>query len=302
MKAIVLDAYGPPSNLQLKDVPTPIAGPGQVLIEVRAAGVNPIDWKMRSGQMRDLFPVNFPAILGFDVAGVVRSCGPAVTGFAPGDRVFGRAPAAYAEYLAGDVSGLAKIPSGLDFTTAAALPVISTTADQLIRKAVQARKGQTILLTGALGSVGRLALFCSLELGVRVIAGVRSSHIGEARALGAERAVDPSREEDLAALEPVDAVADCVGGELGPRLLPLIKPGGVYACIVGPPRGAEAYPSVRIESFGSQPDPQAMLHYAAAIGAGRLQLPLGLVLPLAQAAEAHIQGERGGAGKIVLTL
>ncbi len=302
MKAVVLDAYGPPSNLQLKNVPTPTAGSGQVLIEVRAAGVNPIDWKMRSGQTRDLFPVNFPAILGFDVAGVVRSCGPQVTVFTPGDRVFGRAPAAYAEYVAGDVSGLAGIPSGVDFTTAAALPVISTTADQLIRKAAQARKGQTILLTGALGSVGRLALFCALELGVRVIAGVRSSHIGEALALGAERAVDLAREEDLAALDPVDAVADCVGGDLGPRLLPHIKPGGVYASIVGPPRGAEAYPSLRIHSFGSQPDPQAMLHYAAAIGEGRLQLPLGLVLPLAQAAEAHIQGERGGAGKIVLTL
>ncbi len=302
MKAVVLDAYGPPSNLQLKDVPAPTAGPGQVLIAVRAAGVNPIDWKMRSGQTRDLFPVHFPAILGFDLAGVVLSCGSGVTGFAPADRVFGRASAAYAEYVAGDVSGLARVPSGVDFTTAAALPVISTTADQLIRNAVQAQKGQTILLTGALGSVGRLALFCALELGARVVAGVRSSHIGQVLALGAHQALDLAREQDLAALEPVDAVADCVGGELGPRLLPHIKPGGVYASIVGPPRGAEAYPSVRIEFFGSQPDPQAMLHYAAAIGQGRLQLPLGLVLPLAQAAEAHIQGERGGAGKIVLTL
>jgi NADPH:quinone reductase-like Zn-dependent oxidoreductase len=302
MKAVVLDAYGPPSNLRLKDVPAPTAGPGQVLIAVRAAGVNPIDWKMRSGQTRDLFPVHFPAILGFDLAGVVLSCGSGVTGFAPADRVFGRASAAYAEYVAGDVSGLARVPSGVDFTTAAALPVISTTADQLIRRAVQAHKGQTILLTGALGSVGRLAMFCALELGARVVAGVRSSHIGQVLALGAHQALDLAREQDLAALEPVDAVADCVGGELGPRLLPHIKPGGVYASIVGPPRGAEAYPSVRIESFGSQPDPQAMLHYAEAIGEGRLQLPLGLVLPLAQAAEAHIQGERGGAGKIVLTL
>ena len=302
MKAVVLDAYGPPSNLRLKDVPAPTAGPGQVLIAVRAAGVNPIDWKMRSGQTRDLFPVHFPAILGFDLAGVVLSCGSGVTGFAPADRVFGRASAAYAEYVAGDVSGLARVTSGVDFTTAAALPVISTTADQLIRRAVQAHKGQTILLTGALGSVGRLAMFCALELGARVVAGVRSSHIGQVLALGAHQALDLAREQDLAALEPVDAVADCVGGELGPRLLPHIKPGGVYASIVGPPRGAEAYPSVRIESFGSQPDPQAMLHYAEAIGEGRLQLPLGLVLPLAQAAEAHIQGERGGAGKIVLTL
>ncbi len=301
MKAVVLDAYGPPSNLHYKDVRTPAAAPRHVLLQMRAAGVNPIDWKMRSGQTRDLFPLKFPAILGFDVAGVVHSCAPDVTAFAPGDRVFGRAPAAYAESVAADVSGLARIPDGVDFITAAALPVISTTADQFIRRAAQAQPGQTILLTGALGSVGRLALFCARELGVAVIAAVRSSHIDEALALGALRAVDPARDQDLANLGPVDAVADCVGGDLGPRLLPLIKPGGVYASLVGPPRGAEAYPSVRIHAFGSQPDPQAMLHYATAIGAGRLQLPIGLVLPLAEAAEAHIRGERGGTGKIVLT-
>ncbi|MGC9199041.1 MAG: NADP-dependent oxidoreductase [Acidobacteriaceae bacterium] len=301
MKAVVLDHYGPPSNLCYRDVPTPVAGPNQVLIEVRAVGVNPIDWKMRAGQMRDLFPLQFPIILGFDVAGVVRSCGLGVTSFGVGERIFGRASAAYAEWVAGEVSCLAKIPAGVDFTTAAALPVVSTTADQLIRRAIQAQKGQTILLTGALGSVGRLALFCAVELGVQVIAGVRSSQISEALALGAARAVDVGSENDLSSLGPVDAIADCVGGDLGPRLLPLVKPEGVYGSIVGPPRRAEQYPSVRIQAIGSQPDPEAMVRIATAIGQGRLKLPISLVLPLAQAAEAHIRGERGGEGKIVLT-
>ncbi len=301
MKAVVLDEYGPPSNLHYQEVPTPAAGSNQVLIEVRAAGVNPIDWKMRSGQTRDLFPLKFPIILGFDVAGVVSSCGSGVSSFAVGDRVFGRAPAAYAEWVAGDISGLARIPAGVDSTTAAALPVVVTTADQLIRRAIQAQKGQTILLTGALGSVGRVALFCALELGVQVIAGVRSSQISEALELGATRAVDLGNQDDLASLGPLDAIADCVGGDLGPRLLPLVKPGGVYGSIVGPPRRADQYPSVRIQAIGSQPDPEAMVRLATAIGEGRLKFPIGMVLPLARAAEAHIRGERGGEGKIVLT-
>jgi NADPH:quinone reductase-like Zn-dependent oxidoreductase len=94
MKAVVLHQYGPPSNLVLEEVADPTAGPNQILIELHAAGINPIDWKMRSGVAREVFPVEFPAILGFDVAGIVRSVGEGVTGFNPGDRVFGRAPRA----------------------------------------------------------------------------------------------------------------------------------------------------------------------------------------------------------------
>ena len=300
MKAVVLDQYGPPSNLHLEDVAAPTAGPNQVLIEVHAAGVNPVDWKMRGGDARAIFPVEFPAILGFDVAGVVRTCGEGVTTFAAGDRVFGRAPKAYAELVAADISGLAKIPDGVDFNTAAALPVIATTADQLIVKAANTQAGQTILLTGALGSVGRLALFRALELGATVIAGVRSTQVDEARALGAQKAVDIADDASLRSLGTVDAVADTIGGDLAPKLLTHVKSGGHYGSIVGPPRGAELYPSVHINAFGSQPDPAAMVHFAEAIRDGKLKLPIDLVLPLSEAAEAHARGEHGGIGKIVL--
>ncbi|MGA8938323.1 MAG: NADP-dependent oxidoreductase [Acidobacteriaceae bacterium] len=301
MKAVVLHAYGPSSNLHVEDVAAPTVGPNQVLIEVHAAGINPIDWKMRGGEAREIFPVEFPAILGFDVAGVVRSCDEGVTAFAPGDRVFGRAPKAYAELVAADVSGLAKIPDGVDFNTAAALPVIATTADQLIVKAANTKAGQTILLTGALGSVGRLALYRALELGATVIAGVRATQIDEALALGAQQAIDITDDASLRRVGTVDAVADCIGGDLAPKLLTHVKSGGNYGSIVGPPRGAELHPSVHINAFGSQPDPAAMVHFAEAIRDGKFKLPIDLVLPLSEAAEGHAKGERGGIGKIILT-
>ena len=291
---------GPPSNLHVEDVAAPTAGPNQVLIEVHAAGINPIDWKMRGGEARAIFPVEFPAILGFDVAGILRSCGEGVTAFAPGDRVFGRAPKAYAELVAADVSGIAKIPDGVDFNTAAALPVIATTADQLIVEAANTQAGRTILLTGALGSVGRLALYRALELGATVIAGVRAKQIDEALALGAQQAVDIPDDASLRSLGMVDAVADTIGGDLAPKLLTHIKSGGCYGSIVGPPRGAELHPSIHINAFGSHPDPAAIVHFAEAIRDGKLKLPIDLVLPLSEAAEGQAKGERGGIGKIIL--
>lgn len=301
MKAVVLHAYGPPTNLKFEDVPAPTAGPTQLLIEVHAAGINPIDWKMRSGATREIFPVSFPAILGFDIAGVVRSCGANIIGFAPGDRVFGRAANAYAELVASEPSGLAKIPDGLDFVTAAALPVVATTADQLITEAAKVQSGQKILLTGTLGSVGRLALYRALELGATVIAGVRAQQVDQALALGAQQAIDITDDAALRSLGSLDAVADTLGGDLAPKLLTHVKAGGYYGSIVGPPRGAELHPAVHINAFGSHPDPAAMLHLAEAIRDGKLKLPVDLVLPLSEAAEGHARGERGGIGKIVLT-
>ena len=301
MKAVVLHEYGPPSKLLYEDFADPKPGPAQVLIEVYAAGVNPIDWKMRSGVAKNVFPVSFPAILGFDVAGIVRECGTGVQGFAKGDHIFGRVSGAYAELAIGKATDLAKIPDRVDLTTAAALPVVATTADQLIREAAKAQSGQTILLTGALGSVGRIALFSALEQGVKVIAGVRKKQIDEAKSLGATEAIDISDDDAIARLGTVDAVADTIGGDLAPKLLAHIKEGGNYGSIVGPPKDAALHPTVHINAFGSHPDAKAIVHYAEAIRDGKLKLPIDLILPLSKAAEAHTKGEKGGIGKIVLT-
>lgn len=300
MKASVLHEYGPAKNLKYEDFPDPQPGPGEVLIHVSAIGVNPVDWKMRSGATKDFFPVEFPGIIGRDVAGTVRSCGEGVEGFTDGDRVFALADHTYAELCVVKASDLVRVPDGLELTTAAAIPLVAVTADQLIRKAIAAEAGQTILLTGAVGSVGRCALFCALELGVKVIAGVRSKQKEEALALGAIAAIDVGDSGELASLGFVDAVADAVGGPLAARLLGKVKPGGRYGSLVGPPASAALHPTVSVQPMSAVPDAVATLHYAEAVRDGKLKLQVDRMMALDEAAEAHAAAEKGGTGKIVL--
>ena len=247
MKASVLHEYGVPSKLRYEDFADPSPGPGEVRVRVLAASVNPVDWKMRSGEAKEMFPVEFPAVLGRDVAGVVESLGPNVTGFKEGDKVFAMARATYAELCVIPAATLAHIPEGLEMTLAGALPLVALTADQLIREATEVQKGQTILLTGATGSVGRCALFCALELGAKVIAGVRKKQIEEARSLGAVSAIDLDDEHELARIGLLDGVADTVGGKLAPRLLSKVKPGGTFGSVLGPPADAALHPLVRVK-------------------------------------------------------
>lgn len=301
MKAAVLHEYGPASNLKFEDSPDPTAAPGEVLVRITAAGVNPIDWKIRSGMMKDHMPLPLPTILGYDLAGVVLSLGEGVEGFTEGDKVFARTPHAYAQLAAVKAADLVKVPEGLELTTAAALGVITNTGDQLILEQSGAKAGDTVLLTGALGSVGRVALYAAKEAGIKVIAGVRKKQFDEALALGATSTLDISDDDAIAKLGTVDAVCDAIGGDLASKLLPHVKQGGVYASIVGPPKDAALHPTVQVHAFGSHPDPKALAHYAEAIRDGKLEIPIGLILPLAEAAKAHEAGEKGGVGKIILT-
>lgn len=300
MKAVVLHEYGPPSKLKYEDFPDPRPGKGEVLVSVRAASVNPIDWKMRSGAAKDHFPVTFPAVLGRDVAGLVRELGEGVKDFAVGDHVFALAWGTYAELCVVKATDLARIPEGLEMTTAAAVPLVSCTGDQLIRNATAVESGQTIVLTGALGSVGRCALFCAMEIGANVIAGVRKNQIAEAKSLGAVEAIDIDDDSAIAKLGTIDGVADAVGGSIAPKLLAKVKPGGNYGSLVGPPKDAALHPTVKIKTMTAQPNPATYVHYAEAIRDGRLKLPIDRVMPLQDTAEAHAVGEKGGVGKIVL--
>ncbi|HZQ44078.1 MAG TPA: NADP-dependent oxidoreductase [Acidobacteriaceae bacterium] len=300
MKAAVLHEYGPPSILKYEDFPDPKPGPGEVLVAVRAASINPIDFKMRSGAAKAHFPVTFPAILGRDVAGVVRALGEGVKDFAVGDRVFALAWGTYAELCVVKAADLAKIPEGVDMTTAATVPLVSCTGDQLIREATAVQPGQTILLTGAVGSVGRCALFAAREIGAKVIAGVRKNQIDEAKSLGAIDAIDLS-DSAIAKLGTLDGVADAVGGDIAPKLLAKVKPGGNYGSLLGPPKDAALHPTVNIKPMTAHPAPATYVHYAEAIRDGKLKLPIDRVMPLSDAAQAQAAAEKGGAGKIVLT-
>jgi len=300
MKAVVLHEYGPAKNLKYEDFEDPKPGTGEVLVRVQAVSLNPIDWKMRSGSAKERFPVEFPAILGRDLAGIVRELGEGVTNFKEGDRVFALASHTYAELCVVKVSELARIPEGLELTTAATIPLVSVTGDQLMRDGAKAQKEQTILLTGALGSVGRIALYAAKEIGAKVIAGVRKKQIEQALALGAVAAIDIGDDDEIAKLGSVDAVADTIGGPIAAKLIGKVKPGGNYGSVVGPPSNAALHPTVQVNAVVAHPDAKTYIHYAEAIRDKKLILPIDRMLPLADAAEAQSAAEKGSVGKIIL--
>ncbi len=300
MKAVLLHKYGGPNELTLEDWQDPTPGEGEVLIRVAAASINPIDYKMRSGVMHHMFPVEFPAILGFDLSGIVRAVGPGVTSLAPGDRVFGRAMRAYAELCVVKAEQLAKIPEGLDLVEAAALPLVLDTGDQLIRLGTNIQAGQTVLITGAIGGVGRSAVWTAKQAGATVIAGVRTKQLEEAKTIGADRVIALDDKDAMAKLGLLDAVADTVGGETGNQLLAHIKPGGILGTVVGPPTDAALHPTVRIGMVGAKPDPVRLLEMARAVVAGKLTIPIDRMIPLADAGEGQAAAEKGGIGKVLL--
>jgi NADPH:quinone reductase-like Zn-dependent oxidoreductase len=301
MKAVVLHEYGPAKNLKYEDFDDPVPGPDEVLIRVHAVSLNPVDWKMRSGAAKERFPVSFPAILGRDVAGTVSKLGEGVEGFKVGDRVFALAHATYAEFCVVKAAELALIPEGLEITTAGAVPLVSLTGDQLIRRGAQVQAGQTIILTGALGSVGRCALFAALEIGATVIAGVRKQQIDEALSLGAIAAIDTDDDKSIASIGVVDAVADTVNHDVAAKLIAKVKPGGIFASVLGPPANAALHPTVQVNAIMAGPDPKTVVHYAEAIRDGKLKLPIDRLMPLSEAGQAQAIAEKGGIGKIVLT-
>lgn len=302
MKAVRIHEYGGPDKLQLDDdVPVPSLGPHSVLIEAVAAGVNPIDWKVRSGARRKDMPLTLPGILGRDVSGVVQRVGTEVAGFKAGDRVLAMTHETYAELVAVDESLITRLPDGLTLVDAAAIPLVSVTGDQLVRRATSVQPGQTLVVTGALGGVGRAALHAAMKMGVHAIAGVRSHELSDAQSLHASDVLAIDDEQALAALEPVDAVADTVGGVVAVRLLAKIKPGGSFGYASVLPEGAsEQHASVRVKRVVGSADPATVREYAEDILEGKFVLPIGRRLALSDAAQAHILGERGGVGKIVL--
>ena len=165
MRAIVVHEYGGPEVLRYEEYPDPVAGAGEVLVRVAAASVNPVDYKRRSGAMKDFFPINFPGVIGRDVSGAVAAVGREVQGFAVGNRVFAMANHTYAELCVVKAAILAHIPDGIDLVEAAALPLVTTTGNQLIALGTDVKSGQTVLISGAAGSVGRSAVFTAKSRG-----------------------------------------------------------------------------------------------------------------------------------------
>jgi NADPH:quinone reductase-like Zn-dependent oxidoreductase len=302
MRAVVLHEYGGPEKLKFEDnVSEPQISGGTVLIATAAASVNPIDWKLRSGMRQKDSPLSFPAILGRDVSGVVRMVGTNVKHFKAGDRVLALSNATYAELVAVDDSDVTHLPDGVDLEDAAAIPLIALTGDQLVRLATNVKKGQVVLITGALGSVGRAAVHTAKKIGALVIAGVRAKELNDALSLGVSDVLAIDDDKAIEKFRLVDAIADTVGGEVAAKLIAKVKQSGSfgYASVL-PESSAAQNPTVKITRVRTQPDPSKVREFADDVRDGKFVLPIGRRMQLHDAAEAHVLGEKGGIGKILL--
>jgi NADPH:quinone reductase-like Zn-dependent oxidoreductase len=305
MRAMQFAEFGPPEVLQLTEVPKPAPTPGMVVLRVRASGINPADYKWRSGWVNASvpdMPVRLPQIPGYDVAGTVEAVGEGVTGIAIGDRIVAMldhvGKSGYAEFAAVLADHAVPIPDAMDFVTAAALPCAGLTGVQLIEDFIKPTAGQTILVTGAVGSCGRFAVYAAIGLGARVVAAVRASAAAEAKALGASEVIVLGEEDWTAA--PFDHVADTVGGKEVAKLCRHVRPGGSIGTVATTPIDPQGLPSAP-SFFAVHNDPARLSALARDVAAGKLLVPIAKILPLEAAAQAHRLLEAGGVGgKLIL--
>ena len=302
MKAIVVHQYGGPEVLKFEEYPDPVAGPDEVLVRVAATSINPIDYKRRAGKTQDFYPIKFPGLIGVDVAGAIVSVGSGVKDFHRGEQVFAMARDAYAELCVVKAASLARVPAGLDLIEAAALPLVTTTGNQLVSVGTAIKTGETVLVAGAAGGVGRSAVFTAKQRGAFVIAGVLKRQAGDAASIGADQIVATDDETAIDGLPLLDAVADAVAGKTAEKLISKVKPGGVFASVLGAPQNAGKYPSIKVVPVYAAPDPKVLAFMAEAVRDGKLRIPISRKFPLSDAAEAQAAAEKGGSGKILLVV
>src|ERR1700722_733244 len=303
MRAARFHEYGPPSVLVIDLVPRPAPQEGEVLIHVRTAGVNPIDWKMRAGYLKTYMPVDLPRIPGLDVAGIVEQVGPGVTEFAAGDAVFGRGTSTYAEYATGPLATLARKPDGVSFDQAATLHVGGVTAWIALFDMAHLEPGQRVLIQGGAGGVGSIAVQLAHWKGAHVIATTSTDNVAYVQSIGADEVVDYTAVKFEDVLRDVDAVIDTVGGEITARSWGVLKPGGIMVVVAGAPDAeAAAAHGVRVSNVAHPAVTTPVLEELARLVAeGDLGPHIGAVFPLEEAAEAQAASETGhGRGRIVL--
>ncbi|MFI1719087.1 NADP-dependent oxidoreductase [Streptomyces sp. NPDC053513] len=309
MRAISQDTHGTVEVLQEVVVPRPVAGPGRILVAVRAAGVNPTDWKHRAGP---LFLDRLPLVLGWDVSGVVEAVGYGVTVFKPGDEVFGMLPyphgvGAYAEYVTGPARAFAHKPAGIDHVRAGALPLAALTAYQAIVDTAGVGPGQRVLIHAAAGGVGHLAVQIAKARGAYVIGTASAPKHAFVRSLGADEVIDYRTTDFAEAVQDVDMVLDPMSGDTRTRSLDVLRPGGTLVSLLPPTDPDEparaAAKGVRVETLLVEADHAGMNAIAALVASGALRPHVEAVFPLAEAAEAHTLGETcRTTGKLVLTV
>jgi NADPH:quinone reductase-like Zn-dependent oxidoreductase len=299
MRAVTFHETGGPEVLTIEEIDKPSPGDGEVLIRVRAASVNPVDWKVRSGGYGD---VSFPAIPGRDAAGTVEESND--DRFSPGDDVFGNIPNTYAEYVVAPADAIAKKPDGLSFEQAAAIPVAGLTAWQGLFDKGGLESGQTALIAGAPGGVGHFAVQLAKHAGARTIATGSSRNRDFVVGLGADEFVDYTSQDVSEAASDVDVALDTIGGDVTATLVPTLREGGAIVTIASaPPEDAAAERGARAIMHVTSPSPDELTRIAELVASGEVKIELSEVLPLDEARRAHEESESGHVrGKIILTV
>lgn len=300
VKASVVSAYGGPEVMEYQDRLDPVPGPSDVLIKAAGIGINPEDMLERNGDLRDHWQLHFPAIIGLDVSGTVIATGDRVTDPKVGDRVCGWSYHTYAELVADKATLFAKVPETMDLVDAAAIPLVGVTGSQLITVASGLQPGQTVLVSGAAGAVGRCAVYMARVLGARVIAGVRHFQLDQADSIGAHETIALDDAAAFAMIPQVDVVANTLRGKQASDLLAKVKDGGTFASVTGDPDGAKSYPKVRVVSFVSKQDREGITFIADAVNSGKMTIPIGRREELKNAGAAQAAFTKGGIGKVLL--
>jgi NADPH:quinone reductase-like Zn-dependent oxidoreductase len=309
VRAITQQTVGGPEVLELVEVDRPDPAPTEVLVRVAAAGVNPVDWKVRA---RGGFLGDPPFTVGWDVAGTVEQLGGGVTRFAVGDRVFGmprfpKAAGAYAEYVTSPSRQLARTPEGLSDVEAAALPLAGLTAWQALVETADVQPGQRVLVLGAAGGVGHLAVQIAKARGAHVIGTASAAKHGFLAELGVDEAIDYTSQPVEDAVGDIDVVLDLVGSEETARALGTLRHGGLFV-VVPSAAGLDtlreaAGDRVRVTGILVEPDRAGLEALAGLVDSGELRPHIAATFPLEHAARAHEAGETGRTqGKLVLTI
>jgi NADPH:quinone reductase-like Zn-dependent oxidoreductase len=306
MKAVRIYSYGGPEVLVYEDVPRPQPEQGEVLVRVEAAAVNPVDWKIREGYLKEILDHSLPLIMGWDVSGVVAATGPGVTRFKAGDEVFSRPDllrdGTYAEYVVIRETEVAFKPKSVDHLHAAAIPLAGLTAWKSLIEAAGVAPGQKVLIHGAAGGVGSYAVQLAKWRGAHVIATASAHNHDYLHGLGADEVVDYRSARFEESVHDVDAVFDTIGGDTQERSWQVLKKGGILVSIVAPPpEETAAALGVRQAFVFIQPDAEVLAELAKLVDMGKLRPFVEKVLPLSEARQAQVLSQEGHVrGKIVL--
>lgn len=300
MKAIRVAQYGQFKGFVFEDLPSSVPGKGEVLIKVAGSGVNPVDWKVLSGVMKAFIPLKLPFTPGVEVAGRIMALGEGVSTFSVGDEVFGfiNIVGGYATEVVASADRLAHRPSRLSALQASGVPAVSLTAWQALHEHAQIKAGQRVLIHGAAGGVGSIAVQLARIAGATVIATASAANHGYLQKLGASQLVDYTQTRFETVVEPVDVVLDLVGGETQTRSWAVLKPGGVLVSPVSPPDANQAMAaSAAGKHFATRSDAAQLDNIAGLFETGELTIEVH-VLPLSEAEEAlrksmgrHLRGK-----------